>query len=251
MKRIQRYLAIFLAGLVLGSPGFAAEEKEQLSLEEVMKDITTVSKNVKSLKMRANMGMEAQGSLLTGTMQIWFKAPGKMRMVNEFMGITSTTIMDGKLLWVEAQTPMGLQVMKMDLTAAEEGAGGMPGAMGGLGQADFLFANTFKEESKAFDFTVEGKEQLEGEEVYVISGKAKDPLPDPSLELLAGSTKKVWIGVKDGITRKMDVSGAKGMGGDISIVYADIELNPTIEESRFSYTPPPGVQVIDMAEMMR
>jgi hypothetical protein len=151
----------------------------------------------------------------------------------------------GPKMWIEmrdASTNEPKQVVKMDLSAMPGGqvtnegplAAGTPTAgpvLGDLGRR------------VAFDSVRD--EDLDGEPCKVFEGKERNPKAGAQPK-----TTRVWFSMKDGMVRRIqEVDAASQTITDMRI--SNIEANPPLPMSRFDYTPPAGVPVIDMTEMLK
>jgi outer membrane lipoprotein-sorting protein len=152
-------------------------------------------------------------------------------------------VMNGPQMWMEmrdAASDEVQQVVKMDL-------GAMPGAPAEspspTGSTSPDVTNVLSELSKTVAFESVRDETLDGEPCKVFEGK--------SLEADAGpETLRVWIGTSDGLVRRMQRADASGnVTEDLRVT--NMETNPPLPLSRFEYTPPVGVPVMDMGEMLK
>lgn len=156
-------------------------------------------------------------------------------------------------------TPM---VMKMDVGAMggqAGGAGQIPGGMSGLGgggmaQNPVEMLEALREISS--ELRLNGTEIIGGVEVYEIES-VLDPVQMQNFDatgafsqMAAGESRMTfWIGTEDGFMRKMAIDGgASGMAMEME--FSELVLNPEVSDETFAYTPPPGVQVMDMSGMM-
>ena len=69
---------------------------------------------------------------------------------------------------------------------------------------------------------------------------------DPTAPL-APAKMELWIGADDGLVRKIVMFDGQG-AEMISQSYKNVELNPKVLDKEFEFTPPEGVQVMDMTE---
>jgi outer membrane lipoprotein-sorting protein len=120
-----------------------------------------------------------------------------------------------------------------------------------------------KQMAQTFNLTYVGKEDLDGESVYVLDGKLKDELAAKFEEVganqnpfaqgmgMAGdmmTSVRMKFGVKDGFVRTQEMLNESGEPW-MTMKYENTKLNGSIDDSVFIYTPPPDVVVMDMSEI--
>jgi outer membrane lipoprotein-sorting protein len=146
-------------------------------------------------------------------------------------------VMNGSKMWLEAGDPatgQPAQVITMDLSA-------MPGAKTSGSPVPFV--------SPRCDAVLG---QLAGEVAFRTAGDANlnnelcKTFEGPS----ADGTTRVWFSQSDGLVRRIQEMDANGnTTNDVRI--SNIQVNPSLAATRFDYTPPDGVPVMDMAELMK
>ncbi len=151
-----------------------------------------------------------------------------------------------------------VQAMKMDMNVMAEMAEelGVPasafssGNMGiGMMGNPSKILETYEE---MYDLEIEGKETLNDEEVYVVSAALKaDVLENfEANPLLAGQIamfkdgQKIYLGVNDGVMRKMDT------GSMMSMTLRNVDFDAKIDSSVFTLEIPEGTMEMDLTEMM-
>ena len=91
-----------------------------------------------------------------------------------------------------------------------------------------------------------GKNQLEGEEVYIIEGEPSDLIkqknPNPP-----GKTR-FYIGAKDGIMRKIITYNPDGREIG-SQTFKNIQRDLSISNQDFDFTPPEGAQILEVKDV--
>jgi outer membrane lipoprotein-sorting protein len=83
--------------------------------------------------------------------------------------------------------------------------------------------------------------------VYVLEG-----LPPAGMQAMTGvefGKTTVWIAVADGLLRKTQTLNKEGEVA-MTATRTDVEVNVDLPDSLFTFTPPEGVQVMDMTEMV-
>jgi outer membrane lipoprotein-sorting protein len=146
-------------------------------------------------------------------------------------------VMNGSKTWIQASDPdtgQPAQVITMDLSSmpgAKASGGGMPFVSPCCNAVLAQLA-----EETAFESVSDA--DLDGEACQVFEGKG------------TGTTTRAWFSKADGMLRRIQEADADGnVTSDTRI--SNIQVNPTLAAARFDYTPPDGVPVMDMAELMK
>ena len=146
-------------------------------------------------------------------------------------------IMNGSKTWIQASDPatgQTSQVIKMDLSA-------MPGAKASSGPMPFVSPRcdaVLGQMAKETTFESVSDSSLNNEVCKMFEGKGAD------------GTTRVWFSQADGMIRRIqELDGAGSTTSDTRI--SNIQVNPSLAASRFDYTPPDGVPVMDMGELMK
>lgn len=254
------FIALLLAGCVLCAPVGAAAEDAPATAAEV---IDAAQKSLDALKRwSADMtvdtsmgGMEvsAKGSVQgSGARQVMDMDVDMMGQ----LGRVKTVVGDDGVQWTETDVNGELNVMKLDMKAITEAAGGnedaaLPGANPSMPQDVTKILASL---DKTYDLELKGTELADDTEVYVLEGSLKEEARgnvDPGGRLssmgIALEKTRVKIGVSDGFLRKSEMIGPDG-SVFISITFTNFNANPDFEDSVFNYIPPQGAQVMDMTE---
>lgn len=146
-------------------------------------------------------------------------------------------VMNGSTTWIQASDPttgQPAQVIKMDLSA-------MPGAKTSGGPVPFVSPRcdaVLAQMAGDTTFQSAAEASLDNEVCKMFEGKG------------ANGTTQVWFSQADGLIRRVKEMDADGnTTSDVRV--SNIEVNPSIAASRFEYTPPDGVPVMDMGELMK
>ena len=235
--------------------------------------------NMMGMQMSVTGKMTQAGTRSAMEMTMEMEMPGleglvadaeESQRLNESMGGIKMKIVLGEdgIQWTETNMMGQLQVMKMDMSKMMEMGRemlGLGGLMGGGNPMEMMGdpAKMLEMYNEFMDFELVGKDTVGGVEVYVLKGSMKTGAPGTEdlaegLEalgalglgmdsLMDGITMKV--GVEDGFVRET-VMGE--MDGKPMMVMRmnNVKLNVEFDDSIFVYTPPPGVTVMDMTEMM-
>lgn len=231
-------LGMVLAGL-LAAPVMAE------TLDEVEAKLKKAYDGMKSYSGNFNMVMDMSmaGNTMHNEMKgptEWARRDGKIYMRLEMKGKMSVgtaesktdtessmlMVCDGEFMW-QMTEQMGMKnAMKMKPDPK------MIGDISGM----------FTELKKDADVKVGEATKIEGAECFVIEAKPKTPSPG------APETQIFYFRKDNGVMVKMvgkDASGKETM----TVTLSDFKANPDISADRFKFTPPEGVQVMDMTSM--
>jgi outer membrane lipoprotein-sorting protein len=257
---------ISLTPFVLVAVAIAGCSSGPKTTEEVIQDINAKMAKVETYAADMNMAMSM------GAMQMNFggTVQGKDKqmvtainfdMMNQKMSMKSVLDKSG-IMWMDMDMMGQKQVMKMDVAQAakmqEQMMPGMPAGLGGMGggqQSDpRKAAETY---TKMFALDFKGKEKAGDTEVYVLEGKLHEDMAKQLTAMPANgmdigammSGARLKFGVKDGFQRSLELLD-KDNKAWMTQSYSNIKLNEAIDDAVFTYTPAPGVNVMDMTQML-
>lgn len=241
MKTLKPVVAI-CAVLLFASTAFAQLDT---TTQKKLAEIASKVEDIKSYKVNMKMEMQMMGQAMTTDGQIAFKKPDKMRMTtktNMMGGATQEIYSSGDIMW--SYMPMMRMATKMDMKkikAAGQNQYGM------TGNEDIT--NPFKGVPEDKIKYVEEKDTSEGT-VYVFEAypdlAGKMPPGAPEHQMLP-QKMITWISADTGLPVKIIMIGKNG-ATMMEQTYSDFQINPTIDDSVFEFTPPEGVQVMDMTD---
>ncbi|MCH7995546.1 MAG: outer membrane lipoprotein carrier protein LolA [Planctomycetes bacterium] len=246
-KRLFSFASVLLA-LGAFTAAFAddkpkTEEKPKaVEKVEVDEELAAVEKalskawgNLKSMTadMEMNVVKAGTSTKMKGTVEFVNK-PDKelfrmeMTMETDFGGQkmegTSTTVYDGEFVYM-------VNEMFGQKTAIKQKPGAMAQSPAGKHMFESLMENN--------ELKVLPSEKVDGKDAFVIEAVPKGTGPQPVARM------KLFLMKENGIMVKMlgyDSAGSEFM----TTVYSNIKINPKIDESRFVFKAPDGVQVMDM-----
>jgi outer membrane lipoprotein carrier protein len=129
-------------------------------------------------------------------------------------------VSDGDYFWVYYPSVDKKQVFRSQAAAA-----------GGLDlQAQFIGDPT-----RRFNYTYQGRE--------TVGGRAADVFTLVPKEDLGYRALKVWLDGQDGLARKFDLTEANGVTRHIEL--SNLEVNPTLADALFRFTPPADARIIE------
>ncbi len=243
-----------------------AQAAEPQTYEEVLEALQSSREAIVSWSSDTVMSMSMGGMtmILSGTM----KGKGEslsseisMDMLGQSIKMRSVTDADG-IQWIEMDMMGETQVIKMDMGQLKELSGALagssfPGTMGGspFGAPESP-VNLLESYGEMYDMTLRGREDLDGIAMYILEGKLKESLKemlDPlgAAEEMGFSMDKIviYVGVDDGFVRKTVMLGADDTPF-MTNEFMNVVLNPVLDDSLFEYTPPEGVEIMDMSKTL-
>ncbi len=209
--------------------------------EQIIADLKTKAAAVKSYRADITGTMQMMGKDMSMRGSILVKKPKKSRteMVTDmgFMKMEQIHVSDGKTTWIyqpKMKLAMRIDMEKVAAETKEESAADKTTDISDPFQS-------FQPESISHVRT----EEIDGSKACVFQGlpgksdRQKIPFAPARIEL--------WIGADDGLVRKMVFINEEGKEM-MSQSYTNIQLNVEVADSQFEFTPPEGVQVVDMTE---
>ena len=228
---LRRFAAVAMFGGIVSSV-FAED------LAAVEKMIAEKSKAIKaySSKMTSNMTVDQPGykmvTISEGTtemmqksetvymMRVETKSKSKMEMGEQKNETETTSLVVGDGTYVWSLQDMGGQKMCTKMKQPPQAS-----------------PDGLEEQKKNMDFTLLPDEKLDGHDCWVLQGTPKAGSP---MAAMAG--KMVTHYRKDcGLPVKLVAFGADGKPM-MTTTFSDLKLDATFEESRFTYSPPAGVE---------
>lgn len=152
-----------------------------------------------------------------------------------------TVYMDKTTVWIHM--PEANMVQKFDKSVYQDGSGQGMNLQAGSDPSKVL------DDLDPETVQLLGEETFDGAGCYVFQGKLPKPASMAGAEALPDSMK-IWIGKGDGLARKTEAyltDGKLAMSATLSNIKTGVPLSP----AAFAFTPPAGVQVMDMTEMLR
>ena len=233
---------------------------KQMTLEEVIAFAQGKYDAMKDLTADVTMTSKAGSPMApSGTGDLAMKKPNlRLNLKAEQAGQQTqfTAVAQGKVIWVEQKGPQGTQVFKMDMdTLASLAAGSGGAAAVPSSPADAFSPQTqFAQLKKTHDLVLKPKETVNGVESYVIEGtvNASQAAANPAAAMMLQKKQRVkmCIDVKTGVmhhTETFDAAGTTTMLMQLS----NIKIDPGVNDAVFTYTPPEGVTVVDMGQVMK
>lgn len=197
-------------------------------VESLSADFRT-TQNISMGGMEQKMDLKGEMEMLRdgGQLKVRMEQTGQQSFAGQQQDIKMLMVSDGVNTWVLNEQGDG-QKMAMKMKAEPEQA-----------QDPKAMLEAMRE---AGDVKVVGDEQIDGQDTWVLEITPSGPAAQ------AMARQKMWFRKDIGMQVQMigyDASGKEVMKS----VVTDVKLNPSIPEDRFTFTPPEGVQVMDMTNM--
>lgn len=227
---------------------------------ERSEDINAWAADMETQVNLMGMPMTTTGHLLSkGDMQ-------KSQMKMDIMGQPATMNMvvdKNKVAWMEMDMGFQTMYMKMDMskTGGMPGGVGMPG-MDMMGPGSSMGGNPLnmlKGFTQMYDLKVTGESQVGERNAYAIEGTIQDEYAglidqiDPSGQAAGAGFSmdniKLFVDKETGFPLNMTYLNDQKQQV-MSVSFKNVQFNPEVPDAEFEYTPPPGVQVMDMTEML-
>ena len=249
---LSRMMTVLILGAaLLAAPTALLAQDADAYLEKLLNMYDTPFSANYGMTMTMNQGgmtmsMDGSGSMtyrdethMVMNMELSMKMPGS----DQGMSMNIRTVSDGTTSWTEMENPMtGKQVMKMDIAKAKE-MSAQQGVAANAGSSPIEQLRTLQQ---YYDFSVAGKS---GGNV-TLTGSMKADAPDsikqggPMVE-----TMTLVMSENGGRLQRFEL----GPAGEPAMVmtmndYRELSASD-VPDSMFSYTPPPGVTVIDPLAM--
>jgi len=235
-NRLWIVVVIFIVVLFI-STGFAIADQKT---EELMSKIQAKAKTINSYRADLTMNMEMMGQKIVYTGNLSFKKPHKSKMeINGKIGpmdMKQIIISDGKMAWT--YQPNMNMVQKIDLEKIIAETGDNSKQKNGDPSNPF---QSLKRDSIIYIRT----EKIDDKDVYLFQGVPE--IQDTQDISLIPEKVEIGIYADNGMLSKMVMFNKEGKEM-MSQVYSNIRLNLEIPDSEFEFTPPEGVQVMDMTE---
>jgi outer membrane lipoprotein-sorting protein len=239
MDRARCYLpvGISLLTLVMGGGFLRAEETS----EQVLAELKGKAESVESLSADMEMTTTMMGRKITMEGTMLFKKPRKtyvdMSVDMGVMKLQQIVISDGETVWNYQPTLKMASKIDVEKVIAATGI-----EKAGQNTSDITqpFQGLQPESIKLVD-----TKELDGRKVYVFEGKPQ-MAEMPQIPFKPAKIQ-VWVGDETGLLRKVVMLNEEG-NEMMTQAYDNIQLNVEVPEDKFQFTPPEGVQVMELTE---
>jgi outer membrane lipoprotein carrier protein len=193
-----------------------------ITVSDVLKNVQQKEKETESMVAVLVETITSKTSNAKQTFEgsITLKKPDKIYV--EFKKpMNQKIISNGKVMWVYMQDLK--QVMQQEMS------------LGGVNDPILSIGKMLETLQKDYNVVLQGTENVEGEETYVL-----DLTPKKENKYLSKMktyiSKQTWLPIK---TNVMDMEGS-----DISVVFKNIKLNVKIDNKIFEFKPPKDVEIM-------
>jgi len=247
-KRMSAGLVVTVCAALLGSAGaqtLSTSDEILAFCEAKTKTITSWTAN---MKMTMRVAPQSP-STVTQEGTISAKKPNRIRvklsmpMGGQAMDIL--TVHDGQFLWTE-QSVDGQVLMVIKATQEDiEKAGGNVSGTTSLDWDELMKADKVKERYHVKSLSMQ---TVGGSPCYVLELRPKQAPEGKSA--FTASSMRIYADAGTGLPMKIESFTSDGtlMG---TMEYTNYKINPTLADHLFTYSPAPGVQVMDMSQVMR
>ncbi len=247
-----KHFVIVMAVVFLLSHRLAGEDLTEV--ERIQKFTTTKLTGYKSWTADYIQTMSAMGAQMNITGDVQCEPPKKMRMeiALEMMGqpMTMTMVMgEDQIMWQDMHMGGQRQVMKMDMskigpaTAAKFGLGGDPAQ-------NMDPVKQWEHAQQLYSFTALPAAELHGQTMHVLEGTLKPgALTNHPAAAMLGKLR-MHIGQADGFTHQIEMFDKAGTAVVMRQEFTNLKFNETLPAETFTFTPPTGVPVVDMTDMV-
>lgn len=236
-------VSMLLAVVVLASiPLWASEATGSEDAKAILDKIQQAAGEMNSFEADMSMSMSVMNQPMNMTGHMAVLKPDLMRMTMTMPPQGDMQIVsDGATMWT--YIPMMNMVQKIDASVMKQAPG-----MGGPGAQMEDPTKTIQQMDPA---TVQflGEEMCDGQTCYVIEGA----LPQQAKQMggqFVPEKMKAWAAQADGIPRKIEMMDSSGTPM-MTMTFTNVKINTEFPENHFTFTPPPGAQIMDMTETIR
>jgi len=208
--------------------------------EKIISKLEAKAATVKTYRADMTMTTERMGKKMVWQGKILFKKPRKMwmEMIMDMgaMKMKQIHVSDGKITWI--YQPQMKMVTKIDM---ERVTAEMKEEAGGSNSGDISKPfQLFQRETLSCRIKKSG-----GKKFYVFQGLPK--IPEAQKTAFTPAKIEMWLAADDGLVRKIIMFSEEGKEM-MSQEYTNVKINVRLADSQFKFTPPEGVQVMDMTE---
>lgn len=215
-----------------------AEETAQEAIEQLKSKAKSVESGSADLKITTTM----MGQQVAMDGKLLFESPDKIHMdIDMSMGsmkMEQVTVSNGNTVWT--YQPMMKMVSKIDLEKVAAATGIKRAGQQNSGEIAKPFAGLEPDSIKLV-----GSREIDGAKADLFEGKPQMAnMPNMPFKF---AKVEILVGAEDGLLHQMTMLDQDGKPV-MSETYSNIKTNVQIPAGTFEFTPPQGVQVMDMTE---
>jgi outer membrane lipoprotein-sorting protein len=241
MKNV-RPIIVLLFLLLLCLP---CSKEKPITVSQLLDELAQKAEDIDSYRVDTSMSWLMGGENMTMTGKTAYKKPGMLHTTtstNMAGGMTTETFWANGIMW--SYTPLMKMATRMELPKLQ----GDPPTQQAMGMPDPLEMLKGLDEENVISIQ---RKFVDGNEVYELHAVLKFPQSvekkrKDAFPMMPGKMDFL-INVDNGMLYKMIMYG-KNDAPVVEQTYTNYELNVPIPDSAFAFTPPEGVQVMDMTE---
>jgi len=243
---MQKTLLILLVPVVILMPTavWASETQDAGDAKAALEKVQQAAEGITSFEADMKISMSVMNQPMEMVGHIVVLKPDRMRMKMTVPPQGEMEIVsDGTTTWT--YMPMMNLVQKIDNAAIKQ----MPGMGGPPGGGQMNDPSKALEQLDPDTLRLVGEETVDGQACYVFEGD----LPEQARGMapqFAPQKMKVWLAQADSLSRKMEGYGSDGTTM-MTMTFANVKTNVQLAEDHFTFTPPPGAQVMDMSQAVQ
>jgi outer membrane lipoprotein-sorting protein len=243
MRLVKACLTI---ALVFALASFAVAQQDPTT-EKMIDEVVQKTKDITSYRVDMKTEMQMMGQMTVSNGEMAYKKPDKMHMTTttEMMGgVQQEIFSSGDIVWT--YMPMMNMATKLDMSKIK---GQMPQYSGGVGESGDI-TNPFKglpggKIKYLGKKTDEGKEVLAFEAAMPAQGQM--PPGQGAPQQMMPKKIEIMMDAGSGLPHKIIAYGENNVLM-MQQTYSNFRTNISIDDSEFAFTPPEGVQIMDMTQ---
>jgi outer membrane lipoprotein-sorting protein len=255
-------LAVVLFVLTVGLTLAAGEPATSPAVQQLLEKMTAASAQAKNVEMDLAMSTRMGDQAVEAKGHARCHADGRrfiMEMESKTGGMTlqMRVVSDGQIMWSEVSAPGGQKMVQRWPTA-------MMDKMGGSNQNPLAAIKQMREQ---FAFTTVTDGPVGKEDVSILEGTVKPDFVERQLkaveetggamaaamakaQLESMAKARVYVDKKDHLVRRTEMLDKKDQVV-AAVQLENIRAGVPLDDAIFKYAPPAGVQVMDMAQMLK
>lgn len=232
-------LAMVTAMIAVTILVISMETSAETEISQIISKIKQASNDIESYKTNYTIQIDKNGEKVKSIGHIEFKEPNKFYMeveLPELKGAKQIFISNGEVMWQympNTKTARKIVLQKGKGKLSQEyfnKRGDIRNPFGNMKSESIKFIKQFTEEDKL---------------IYVLKAEPKDEVKQDSI--VEVSKAKIWIFAGIGIPKKVIWYDEKN-NPVITQEFKEIKINPDIDENKFNFSPPQGVDILELTE---
>ncbi len=248
MKRV--FVVVAVAGLL--AHRLMAEDLSEVA--RIQEFTTTKLTSYQSWTADYIQTMSTMGAQMKITGEVQCEPPRKMRLAlaMEMMGqpMTMTMVMGAdQIMWQDMIMAGQRQVMKMDMSKVGPATAAKFGP-GGDASQNLDPVKQWEQARQLYSFTVLPAAELHGQKMHVLEGTLKPGAQTNHPAAAMFGKLRLHIGQADGFMHQIEMFEKDATNVVMRQEFTNLKFNEPLPADTFRFTPPPGVPVVDMTDMV-